>query len=264
MLRSINDLQGCEIRATDGEIGSVDQFFFDDETWTVRYLVVDTGHWIPGRQVLISPIALDETDWDTKALNVSLTREQIKNSPGIDTDKSVSRQHEAEYSDYYGYPYYWGGGGLWGLGPYPAGLMTMAYPDRVGVATGYAAAPARQPETARREQQGDPHLRTTQAVIGYYIEAQDGEIGHVEDFLIDDETWAIRYMVIDTVNWWPGKKVVVAPQWIERVSWEESKVYVDLTRESIKGAPEFDATALVNREYEKSLYDHYGRPKYWD
>ncbi len=263
MLRSINDLQGREIRATDGEIGSVDQFFFDDETWTIRYLVVDTGHWVPGRQVLVSPIALG-TAWVAEVLNVSLTREQIKNSPGIDTDKPVSREHEAEHRDYYGYPIYWGGGGLWGGGASPAGLMTMGYPDRAGVATGYAAAPARQPETARKEQQGDPHLRTTQAVIGYYIEAQDGDIGHVEDFLIDDETWAIRYMVIDTVNWWPGKKVVVAPQWIERVRWEESKVYVDLTRESIKGAPEFDAKALVNREYEKSLYDYYGRPKYWD
>lgn len=264
MLRSINDLQGREIRATDGEIGSVDQFFFDDETWTVRYLVVDTGHWVPGRQVLISPISLG-TAWVAEGLNVSLTREQIKNSPGIDTDKPVSREHETEHLDYYGYPIYWGGGGLWGLGPYPAGLITRrGYPNRAGVATGYAAAPARQPETARRERQGDPHLRTTQAVIGYYIEARDGDIGHVEDFLIDDETWAIRYMVVDTVNWWPGKKVVVAPQWIERVSWEESKVHVDLTRESIKGAPEFDATALVNREYEHSLYDYYGRPKYWD
>jgi hypothetical protein len=143
-------------------------------------------------------------------------------------------------------------------------MDVMGYPDRVGVAAGYAAAPERTPEGTPPEQRGDPHLRTTKAVIGYNIEAKDGDIGHVQDFIIDDQTWAIRYMVVDTVNWWPGKKVVVAPQWIERVSWEESKVFVDLTRESIKQAPEFNLTELINREYEDRLYDHYGRSKYWD
>jgi sporulation protein YlmC with PRC-barrel domain len=263
MLRSVSDLHGREIRATDGEIGSVDQFFFDDKTWTIRYLVVDTGNWLPGRQVLISPIALGETDLVAEMFNVSLTKEQIKNSPGIDTEKPVSRQREAEYSNYYGYPYYWWGGGLWGGAASPGGLMTMSYPDSIDVSTGQAAAPARAPEGARPETQGDPHLRSTKEVIGYYIEAKDGDIGHVQDFIIDDQTWAIRYMVIDTINWWPAKKVVIAPQWIERVSWAQSRVYVDLTRESIKQAPEYDATAIVNREYEDSLYDYYGRPKYW-
>ncbi len=268
MLRIVSDLQGREIRATDGEIGSVDRFLFDDDTWTVRYLVVDTGNWLPGRQVLISPIALGETDWDAELLNVPLTREQIKNSPGIETDKPVSRQREAEYSSYYGYPNYWWGGGLWGgaaspAGLIPAGLMTMSYPDTIDVSSGQAAAPARAQEGARPEAQGDPHLRSTKEVIGYYIGAQDGDIGHVQDFIIDDQTWAIRYMVVDTINWWPAKKVVIAPQWIERVSWAQSKVFVDLTRESIKNAREYDATAIVNREYEDSLYDYYGRSKYW-
>jgi sporulation protein YlmC with PRC-barrel domain len=261
MLRSINDLQGREIRATDGEIGSVDQFLFDDETWTIRYLVIDTGHWVPGRQVLISPIALG-TDWVAEVLKVSLTREQIKNSPGIDTDKPVSREHEAEHSDYYGYPHYWLGRPSEGASL--ASRMTMGYPDRVGVATGYAATPAVAPAIPPPEERGDPHLRSTKALIGYYIEAKDGDIGHVEDFLIDDQTWAIRYMVVDTVNWWPGKKVVIAPQWIERVSWEESKVFVDLGRESIKKAPEYNPTAMLSRQYEDGLYGHYRRLKYWD
>lgn len=262
MLRSVNDLQDRGIRATDGDIGSVNQFFFDDDRWTIRYLVVDTGKWLPGRQVLISPIALSDTDWVAEVLNVSLTKEQVKNSPDIDTDKPVSRQHEAEYFNYYGYPYYWYGGGLWGAGAYPR-PGTMGYPDRVGVATGYGGT-ATELQRASAEEQGDPNLRSTKEVIGYYIEAKDGDIGHVEDFIIDDQSWAIRYMVVDTVNWWPGKKVVVAPQWIKRVSWAQSRVYVDLARDSIKNAPEYDPSAIVNRDYESKLYDYYGRSKYWD
>lgn len=261
MLQVVKDLHGRRIRASDGEIGSVDRFFFDDQTWTIRYLVVDTGNWLPGRQVLISPIALGDTDLVAEVLNVSLTKEQMKNSPGIDADKPVSREHESEHSDYYGYPRYWLGGDLSGGVSLPG---PMGYPDRVGVATGYAATPATESEIVPPEEKGDPHLRSTKAVIGYHIEAKDGDIGHVQDFIIDDKTWAIRYMVVDTVNWWPGKKVVVAPQWIGRVSWELSKVYVDLTRESIKKAPEYNLMAIINRDYEHRLYEHYGRSKYWD
>ncbi len=263
MLQAVSDLHGRKIHASDGEIGSVDQFFFDDQTWTIRYLVVDTGNWLPGRQALLSTIALGDTDLVADVLNVSLTKERITNSPDIDTDKPVSREHEAEHSDYYGYPHYWYGSGL-GAGPYAGSLPgSMGYPDRVGVATGYAVTPALAQEGAPPEERGDPHLRSTKAVAGYYIEAKDGDIGHVQDFIIDDQTWEIRYLVVDTVNWWPGKKVVVAPQWIERVSWELSKVYVDLTRESIKQAPEYNLMSLINRDYEQRLYDHYGRSKYW-
>jgi sporulation protein YlmC with PRC-barrel domain len=261
MLRSVNDLQGLHIRANDGEIGSVDQFFFDDETWTIRHLVVDTGNWLSGRKVLISPIALGRSDWGAAGLSLLLTKEQIKNSPSIDTDKPVSRQHEVEYFNYYGYPYYWHGPALWGAGAYPLAVpRTEGYPDRVGVATGYAgSAPA--PKAVPQEE-GDPHLRSTREVIGYYIEATDGGIGHVEDFIIDDQSWAIRYMEVDTVNWWPGKKVVITPEWITRVSWAQSKVYVSVARETIKNAPEYDPTAITNRDYEDRLYDYYSRSKH--
>jgi hypothetical protein len=260
MLRSVNDSQGRKIRATDGDIGSVDQFLFDDENWAVRYLVVDTGNWLLGRKVLISPIALGQTDW-TEGLSVSLTKEQIKNSPGIDTDKPVSRQHESEYFKYYGYPYYWHGPALWGAGAYPSAVpRTMGYPDKVDVTTGYAGS-ASAPKTAPQEEEGDPHLRSAREVIGYYIEATDGEIGHVEDFIIDDQSWAIRYIEVDTVNWWPGKKVVVTPQWIQRVSWAESRVYVNLARETIKNAPEYDPTLILDRDYEDKLYDYYASAK---
>lgn len=262
MLQSLNNLKGHGISATDGDIGSVAQFFFDDENWTIRYLVVDTGNWLPGRHVLISPIALSGAYRAAEMLNVTLTKEQIQDSPDIDTDKPVSRQHETDYFTYYGYPPYWYGGGVWGAGAYPLGLTVpaagLAYPDRVGVATGYAGTGAAT-EAVRAEEQGDPHLRSTNEVIGYYIEAKDGDIGHVEDFIIDDASWAIRYMVVDTVNWWPGKKVLVAAQRIERVSWGESKLFVDLTREKIKQAPEYDPSVIGTSEYEHKLYDHYGR-----
>ena len=252
MLQNVSEMHGLKIHATDGEIGSVDQWFFDDRTWTIRYLVVDTGTWLPGKQVLISPTALGETEWFADAIHVSLTKEQIENSPGIDADKPVSREHEAEHVDRYGYAHYWRGRPDEGASP----------ADRLRV-TGQAARNKREPGSTLPEEQGDPHLRSTKEVVGYYIEARDGDIGHVEDFLVDPATWSIKYMVVDTNNWWPGKKALVATQWIERVSWEMTRVYVDLTQEIIKHAPEYNAETLVNRKYEDSLYEHYGRTKYW-
>jgi hypothetical protein len=255
MLRSVNELKGYTIEATDGDVGEVVEFYFDDEKWTVRYLVADTGNWLTGRKVLISPVALGRVDWNSQRLRVNMPRERVENSPDIDTAKPVSRQHEAEYYNYYNYPYYWGGPYLWGPVPYPVG-----YP---------AAYPTSGPSTVQKEigsalrEQEDVHLRSTKEVTDYYIEASDGDIGHVEDFLIDDESWTIRYMVVDTRNWWPGKKVLVSPEWIRSVSWTDSKVHVDLSRDAIKNGPEYNEAAPLDRRYEKQLYEHYHRPDYW-
>jgi PRC-barrel domain len=254
MLRSVNDLKGYTIHATDGDVGEVVEFYFDDEEWTIRYVVADTGNWLTGRKVLISPVALGRVDWNSKKLNAAMTREQVQNSPDIDTDKPVSRQHETAYYDYYGYPYYWAGPYLWGPVPYPADYPAYAGSTPSSVEREVAAA---------EKQQGDVHLRSTNEVTGYYIGASDGDIGHVEDFLIDDENWTIRYMVVDTRNWWPGKKVLVAPDWIKSISWADSKVYVDLSRDSIKNGPEYNPSVPMDRDYEGRLYQHYGRPKYW-
>ena len=243
------DLKGYALGATDGDIGKLDDFYFDDESWTIRYLVAETGNWLLNRKVLISPFALGKVDSSRERLNVTLTKKQVKESPSIDTDKPVSRQHEASYHDYYRYPYYWGGPYLWG---------PMTYPQLSG-----AAQRRFEEERAEREKANDFHLRSANKVTGYHIEATDGDIGHVEDFIIDGETWEIRYMVVDTQNCWAGKKVVVAPQWIGRVSWNDSKVYVDLSRDTIKNGPEYHPDAL-NRKYEETLYDYYKRPKYWD
>jgi hypothetical protein len=249
MLRSLKDLEQYTISATDGDIGWVTNFLLDDESWIVRYLIVDTSAFYNGRQVLISPISFREADWSTHRFHLALTMNKVKNSPSVDVDKPVSRQHERDYSRYYDYPYYWGESGLWGLGAKPALLANGKWDE----------APTRHGDKAY----GDVHLRSAMDVRGYHIQGSDDMIGHVEDFIVDDETWEVRYIVIDTSNWWFGKKVLVAPRWASRVSWEESVVYVDMSRQAIKDSPEWNATGAVNREYETRLYDYYGRPAYW-
>ena len=246
MLRSTKDLRGYAIRASNGVIGKVYGLYFDDLAWIVRYLVVDTGNWLPGRQVLLWPGVLGQPDWETQSLPVGLSKEQVEHSPHISTDEPVSRQMEVDLHTYYGWTPYWRGGlPVPGLGAAAAAEMIASSAEE------------------RDEEDSDPHLRSTREVIGYHIQARDGEIGHVEDFVVDDEAWFIRYLVIDTRNWLPGRKVLVAPAWAEQVNWVERKVYVDLGRETIKSSPEFDPSMPVNREYEARLYDFYGRPYYW-
>ncbi len=247
MLRNASQLKGLTIRATDGDLGTVDDLYFDDETWTIRYLTVETGGWLGGRPVLISPISIIHADWQAKHLDVALTKKQVENSPNIDTHKPVSRQHEVAYLGYYGYPYYWGG-------PYDPAFYPIG-----------EAAPINAPIEGLIDtsQPADIHLRSTEAVTGYYIEAADGEIGHVKGFVVDDQAWSIRYMEVATQNWWPGKKVLVSPAWIQRVSWAESKVFVRLAREAIQTGPAYVESMPVTREYEDQLYSHYGQPSYW-
>jgi sporulation protein YlmC with PRC-barrel domain len=253
MMRNVKDLRGYAIRATDGVIGTVDDFYFDDEDWGIRYLVVDTGKWLSGRKVLISPIAIGSPDWMIQELPVSLTTAQVKRSPDIDTRKPVSRQHEAEYSRYYGYPYYWGGAGFWGMGAYPGSLTAE---DTINEKLRAAASPP-------RDTPDDCHLRSSNAVIGYQVHATDGDIGHIDDLLVDDQTWAIRYLVVNTHRWWSGRRVLVAPRWIDDVSWSMARVSVDLTRDAIKSAPPYDSEAEFDRQREQALHDHYDRPGYW-
>lgn len=262
MLRSMSELKDFEIEATDGDLGRVKDFYFDDAAWVVRYLVVDTGGWLSSRKVLISPIAIGKPDWRNKKLPVSITQEQVKNCPPIDTEKPVSRQHEIEYSGYYGFPYYWGGGGLWGGGLYP----NLMLPGYSGFGSPEASRLERQAAYARAETQSDdadPHLRSCEAVIGHHIHASDGEIGHVQGMLVDEETWAIRYLIVDTSNWWFGHQVLIAPQWIQAVNWADETVSVDLTQQAVKDAPAYDPTTPLDRQREIDVHAHYGRAGYW-
>jgi hypothetical protein len=251
MIRSVKQLEQFDIVATDGSIGSIKDFYFDDERWVVRYLVVDTGKWLPGRRVLVSPFSVGGTDWNEHRVRLSITREQVRHSPDIDLHKPVSRQHEAEYLKYYGYPLYWAHTGLWGAYPTPM-------PPAEVRAVQYEAAMAGQPPAT-----GDSHLRSTQEVIGYMIRATDGELGHVNDFLIDDATWAVRYFVINTSNWWFGKQVLASPSWISVIQWASKAVDVNVTRQAIRSAPPYDPAAHIDRLWEETYHRHLQQPGYW-
>lgn len=245
MLIKAKTLKGYTLDSYDGEIGKVIEFYFDDQHWTIRYLVAYTGKWLMDRQVLISPHALVDVSEEEQHITVNLTQKQIEDSPALDSDKPVSRQFEEDYYGYYEWPMYWAGPYMWGAYPY-----IVRDGDRLK-------------ESTPDEKTWDPHLRSTQEVSGYHIQAADGEIGHVEDFVIDDQTWAIRYLIINTGNWWPGKKVLVSPQWIKRVSWSESKVFVNLPCEIIKQSPEYTEDSLITRDYEAELHRHYNCQGYW-
>jgi uncharacterized protein YrrD len=245
MLSKAKTIKGYKLDGLDGEIGKVEEFYFDDQYWTIRYLVANTGNWLTDRQVLISPYALVAVVREEQHITINLTKKQIEDSPSLDSDKPVSRQFEETYYGYHGWPMYWGDPYVWGPFPY------------------LAQGREKWKNSTRVESPWDPHLRSTQDVSGRHIHAADGEIGHVADFIIDDETWAIRYLIIDTRNWWPGKKVLVSPQWIERVSWSESKVFVNLPRETIKQSPEYTEESLLTRDYEIGLHRHYQRQGYW-
>ncbi len=249
MLLKAKTLNGFKLDSLDGEMGKAKEFYFDDQDWTIRYLVADTGGWLSGRRVLISPQALVAAIEAEEHIAINLTRKQIEDSPSMNTDKPVSRQQEDELHAYYGWAAYWGVGPFAGAG-YPV--------------PGYLPEVARNPNVPEAETEGDPQLRSTQEVSGYRIHAVDGEIGHVADFVIDDETWAIRYLIVDTKNWWPGKRVLISPQWIERISWNESKVFVNLDRETIQRSPEYTDDSLLTRDYESGLYHHYQREGYWN
>jgi len=225
MLHSVKLIYGDRIGATDGEIGQVKDFYFDDRRWTIRYLVADTGSWLTGLQVLITPLAFSSLYPGGKVMIVNLTRKQIENSPSIDTHKPISRQFEEEYFRYYGWPFYWEGNGLWGMTNYPI-LSDPAVPlPGEDASTWSAAHPA------------DAHLRSTRAVCGHVVRAGTEDAGKVVDFLVDDGDWRIRNLVVDTGRAGPAKLVLISPDQIERMRWDEATVFVNLTRDEVFASP---------------------------
>jgi uncharacterized protein YrrD len=265
MLRTMKELEDYAIDASDGVIGHVKDVYFDDATWVMRYLVVETGSWLSSRKVLISPVSIGEPDHERKLLPVSISREQVRNSPDIDTEKPVSRQHEIGYLGYYGYPSYWGGAGYWGAEAFPNLSLSLA---------GAMLPEPRHPDpdsddslarnVAHLGESDDPHLRSCKAIAGYHIEATDGDIGHVQGILFDEATWALRYLIVDTSNWWAGHQVLIAPQWIEEVRWLDSTVSIALTRKQVQNAPPYDPDLRLGRDAEATMYEHYGRAGYWN
>jgi uncharacterized protein YrrD len=230
MFQDIRQLYGKKLGASDGDIGHVKDFYFDDKTWTVRYLVADTGSWLSGRLVLLSPHAFGPHPFgrlheDEDVLRVHLNRKQIEDSPSIDSHRPVSRQYEEEYYRYYGWPAYWLDGGTWGVAALPA-----VTPPPI----------AEHPPHHGHNQRDDLHLRSTKAVTGYHIHATDGAIGSVTSFMVDGRNWVIRELVVETGHWYAGKKVLLLPANITRISYEESTVFVNLTREEIQQTMEND------------------------
>lgn len=257
MLTPFTHLRGCSLAASDGEIGEVREFYFDDESWSVRYLVVETGSWLNGRRVLIIPDVLGEIDTQGGAIAVKLSQEEVRNSPPIDSDKPVSRQEEEKLHRHYDWNPYWLGGA--------AGWSAVAPAAMLGAQTGVVATvPPEEAREPRQEERGDPHLRSSGELADRYaFHAQDGEIGRVHDFIVDDEDWCVRYLVARTGLWF-GKDVLLALEWIERIAFESAEIFVNLPRSALKDAPEYDSKSRISRAFEERLHDHYRRKPYWD
>ena len=265
MLRDTQDLLGCVVEGLDGSIGEVADLLFDDHRWTVRWLVVKTGDWLVGRrEVLLSPTAIRAGAGTAKTLQAALRREQVRGSPEVDTHKPVSRQHEVEQYGYYGYPHYWGGSGLWGEGLQPDRMLATYIDGAPQLELPQQRAFVALQAAFHKSMGDDPHLRACRAVQGYRLHASDGELGHVAGFLIDDESWSLRYLIVNTSTWWFGHGLLIAPSWIEDISWLEASVTVGLTRQAIQAAPPYTAGSLPTRDQERHLHDHHIRPHYWN
>ncbi|WP_096201127.1 PRC-barrel domain-containing protein [Bacillus sp. FJAT-45350] len=247
-----NLLRRFTVMAKDGEVGKIDDFYFEDEKWTVRYIVVNTIPWFPGGKVLLSPISVEKVNIEDEIIYVELTKEQVKNSPDIDFARPVSKQMELDYHHYFGYPYYWSPLGVWGHGSYARDLATLS--------SDY--------EKEYVDTEVNHHLRSvkeiTGAVTGYGIFALDDEFGQVKDMIIEDKTWTIRYFMVDTVKWLPSRNVIIAKDWIEEINWSAKHVRVNITKDEVKNSPEFFPDQPIDRKYEKDIYDFYRRKNYWE
>ena len=250
MLWHTSAIKGYAVASSDGELGTVSDILFDDASWSVRWLVVDTGKWLSGRKVLLPPSALGSVDANRHRLSVKLTMQQVKDSPQIDTDLPVSRQMETGVYDYFGWNPYWGSGySMGGYGSISPGMISP-----------YLGSRRREQviAEARSSDHDDVHLRSVEAVTGYHIHARDGEIGHVEDFLVDDADWSIHYLVVDTKNWWPGKKILVSSRSAGEIDWTGRLVNLDVDRQRIKDSPAYDPSMTIDRAYDEKLLTYYG------
>ena len=243
VFRSLTALTSATVGATDGPIGTVSSALFDDKSWAIRYLVVDTGTWLSERQVLLSPYAV-MTPWSgDRSISVALTQQQVRSSPDIDTHQPVTRQHEREHLRHYEYPEYWEGGGLWATAAYPVWRTHV-------------------PSTTETEVENDPYIaQYIHPKKEYKVKLKDAD----KDFIFDEASWAIRYFVVDTRNWWPGGKLVlVARHWIDRIDWAARIVRIKLTREQVMNSPAYDDATTIDRNYEQRLCDAHKRQGYWD
>ncbi len=243
---TLNALRGLSLRATDETLGKVEDVLFDDQHWGVRYVVADTRRWF-GRPVLIAPASLHRPDPAGHALPIDLTRQQIEDAPSLEADQPVSRRHELALTRHYGWPAWW------------ASYTVPAAGTPAGV-------PITDPATAREVEErfeqevseGDPHLRSAGEVLDYAIEANDGAIGRLDDVLIDDRDWMLRYLVVSTARWPPARQVILSPRWVERFEWDTRRIVFHVSRTQIEEAPDYDPSIYVDQAYEARLHGHYG------
>lgn len=240
-LRRTRDLKNYVIAAVNADIGKLDGFYFDDR-WTIRYIVVKTRPVLSARMVLISTVALRKPAWRPLRLRVRLTWEQVEKSPRVNLNRPVLRRHEIEHHNYYGWPYYWSK-----PGPRPHQMKTRS-PLGAG---------------SRRLSPNQSCLHGTHELIGCQLVAVGGPVGHVQDILFDDRSWEIRYLVIGTGSWLTGKKILLRPLGGERINWQTRKVYVAMTKKTVRGSPRWDPSRPVNRKYELYLHHYYGWAPYW-
>jgi PRC-barrel domain len=246
MLEVGSALKGYRIEAGDGAIGIVSDFLFDDRTWKVRWLVVDTGNWLTGRLVLVHPSAIGRANYIERVLPVRLTKAQVEASPDVLQDRPVSRQNEFNLNDYYGWDPAWGSSFY---GP------NATAPDVAEQAVAEA-------DVLSHLEGDDPHLRSLSAATGNDIEAADGAIGHLENVLLEDDGWGVRYLIIDTKNWRPGQHVLVSPYAVREISWSKKKVFLNVSREKVKSSPPWAPLDLINEAHEKRLHRYYDWPGY--
>jgi len=263
MLRSLNDIQNYAIEATDGDVGHVRDVTFDDRAWVIRYLVVDAGTWLGNRQVLVSPVGVSAINWREQTIPVSITRKQVEASPLFDSLKPLSRQHEIEYLGHYQFPFYWGGTGIWGSETYPSKLTAPS----VGFdATPFSVQHAEQGDFPVDESTAvhpDPALHSAIGLKGCRVVARDGDVGHVTDLIFDEDTWAIRYLVVETTDWWDGRKLLIAPQSANQIDWGDITITLAMVRHEVKAFPHHDPAVDVERRDEIGAAQPHVFPSYW-
>ncbi|MFO0752157.1 MAG: hypothetical protein U0411_02375 [Thermodesulfovibrionales bacterium] len=246
-LRNIGSLADSPVVSGEGDAGTVREFYFDDDVWAIRYIAVNADGWLPGRKLLLSPLALKSSDWEVPKLAVPFTRAELKATPAIGLDAPVTRRHQIDLYVYYGWLPYWLEAEYYNVSPPPAQVESQQSPDE--------------------EQAADPHLFGSQEMIEFRIEALDGDVGHIEDFIMDEDDWIIHYLVVALDDPNPEvespKSVLISTEWIQKAVRSEERIYVNLDRERVASSPVYDPALPITREFELEIYDHYGRPRYW-
>lgn len=265
MLKKMKDLKGYTIHGREEDLGKVEDFYFDKERFIIRYVVVDTGNWLQEKLTLISPKVFKEINHESEEIFVNINSKELEEGPGIEKSETVSKEMEEKLVNHYEWPTYWGAAGAAGAGAgVPAGRVGRGKIFDYEESLEKQKSPEKQKQTGKKD--AESNLRSFNEVRKYHIQAEDDEFGHLEDLLFDEENWVIRYLLVDTRNFLPGKDVLIALEWLQSISWDQEKIYVNKTKDEIKSSPEYEEDKyeqVVDRDYEEKLYDHYNETKYW-